>query len=123
MKKIGTLFLALFATFFLSGCGYHVARVANLNNHTTEVELSRRNFVVVEKVVGQADASYIFGIGGISEKALIENAKADMLREVELIGSARAIINETTEEHYTFVYPVYFRKTVTVSAFVVEFTD
>ena len=123
MMKIRTVLLTLFATLLLSGCGYHVARVANLNNHTTEVGLNKRNFVVVEKVVGQADASYIFGIGGISEKALIENAKADMLRDVELIGSARAIINETTEEHYTFVYPIYFKKTITVSAYVVEFTD
>ncbi|WP_017732474.1 DUF6567 family protein [Nafulsella turpanensis] len=123
MRRFKALLITIFATALLSGCGYHMARVANLNNHTTEVELSRRNFVVVEKVIGKADATYIFGIGGLSDEALIANAKANMLSNAELVGTARAIINETTEEHYAMIFPVYFKKTVTVSAFIVEFTD
>ena len=67
--------------------------------------------------------TYIFGIGGHSNKALIEKAKSKMLENANLIGGARAIINLTTESHISIIYPIYFKRTITVSGHIVEFTD
>ncbi len=121
MKTIKHLSIILLTTVLLSSCGIHGANVLNTNNNLTNVTLSEKNFRVIDKVSGQSSAVYIFGIGGLSNKAMIENAKAVMLANANLKGYAKAIVNVTTENHYTLVFPFYFRKTVTVSAHVVEF--
>ena len=46
-----------------------------------------------------------------------------MFENADLTGGAKAIINVTSESHLTFVLPFYTRKTITVSAHIVEFTD
>ena len=100
------LFLLLIGTAFLfSSCAIHSGLTFNTNNHETQVVLSKKNYKVVESVKGEAEAMYIFGIGGLSKNALIAEAKADMLLKADIIGGARAIINETVEIKHSF-FPV-----------------
>ena len=116
MKKI-ILFGALA---LLASCGVSSGLTGNLNNHTTQVVLSKNNFKVVEHVTGEATNSYFLFFGG-SKKALIEEARARMLKNANLLGTSRAVINETVEEHtLTFVIGTIY--TITVSADVIEFT-
>jgi len=117
MKKVillGTLAL-------LTSCGAGSGLTTNLNNHTTQVVLSKNNFKVVEHVKGEASSSYFLIFGG-SKKALIEEARANMLKNTNLLGTSRAVINETVEIH-RFVVFLATKYTVTVSADVIEFTD
>ena len=94
----------------------------NLDNHTTEVVLSKKNFKVLESVQGEAQALYVFGIGGLSKKALIAEAKANMLAKANRVGGSKAIINETVEIKHT-LFPIVRLYTVTVSGHIVEFTE
>lgn len=113
----------LISTTILSGCGIHQSMVANVNSNVTNVELNKKNFKVVERVSGSSNATYILGIGGLSNKALINKAESAMLSKASLNGSAKAIANVSTESHISLVFPFYFQKTVTVSGHIVEFTE
>ena len=123
MKSFTKFIFFILVSVLLSGCGMHSAMVSNINSNVTNVELSRKNFKIVDKVSGQSTATYILGIGGLSNKALIEKAKANMLSKAELTGSAKAIVNVTTESHVSIIYPFFFQRTVTVSGHIIEFTD
>jgi hypothetical protein len=78
---------------------------------------------VLERVSGSAEIDYLFFIGGISRKQLYENAYADMMKMANLMSSSKALINIVTEDHVGGVPPFYFKRTITVSAYVIEFTD
>lgn len=123
MKKIKILSLVFLTSILMTSCGIHSARVGNINNNTTNVELSKKNFKVIDRVSGQSTATYILGIGGLSNKELIEKAKTKMLENANLTGSSKAIINVTTESHNTLVVPFFYQKTVTVSAHIIEFIE
>jgi len=120
MNKKSNLFL--FSAICLSSCGVNQAFVLNQNLNTTHVQLSSNNFKVVEKVVGSADVKYVLCFGGMSKTRLYESAYSDMLANAKLIGSSKAIINVVTEEHVGGVFPFSWKRTVTVSANVIEFT-
>lgn len=119
MKRFA--FLLFVFTLLFSSCALHNGLTYNANNHTTEVVLSEKNFTVNETVQGEAKATYILGIGGLSKKALVAEARANMMSNTDLIGSSKAVINETVE-----VKNAYFLfanvMTVTVSANIIEFT-
>lgn len=123
MNKLKLILIALVAITAFAGCGVHTAYVGNVNSNITQVELSQNNFKVVDKVSGKSTATYIIGIGGLSNKALIEKAKTQMLQNANLRGTSRAIVNMTTEFHISLVYPIFFQRTVTVSAHIIEFTE
>jgi len=84
--------------------------------------LSKKNFKVIESVQGESEAIYIFGIGGLSKKAMIAEAKANMLTNANIVGSSKAIINETVEIIHS-LFPFFRKYKVTVSAHIVEFTE
>lgn len=84
--------------------------------------LSKKNFKVLESVQGEAQALYVFGSGGLSKKALIAEAKANMLAKANIVGGSKAIINETVEIKHT-LFPIVRLYTVTVSGHIVEFTE
>jgi len=84
--------------------------------------LSSNNFKVVDKVSGSSEVFYIFGIGGLNKKRIYENAYASMMDKANLKGAPRAVTNTVTEEHIWGIAPIYFKRTVTVSGNVVEFT-
>ncbi len=105
------------------GTGLHSGVFSNVNNNNTNVVLTKKNFKVIEKVSGKATATYVLGFGGGVNKALIAKAQAAMLENANLIGSSKALINMTTEVHKLQVNPFFARKTITVSAHIIEFTE
>lgn len=119
MKKV---FLLMGIIFLLSGCAIHNGLTSNMNNHNTQVVLSKKNFEVVAKVKGQASATYVFGIGGLYKNGLIETARTKMMENANLVGGSKAIINETVEMKHNF-YLLVLRNKVIVSGYVVEFKE
>jgi hypothetical protein len=120
MKK--NLLLLAGISFLFSSCAIHSGMTTNSNNHTTEVVLSKKNFKVIESVKGESQAMYVFGIGGHSKNALISEAKVKMLSKANIIGGARALINESVEIKNSF-FPFFVKYKVTVSGHIVEFID
>lgn len=123
MKKINMYSLCLGLALMLSSCGSGTAFVSNLNQNSTEVNLNRNNFKVIDQVSASSEAAYVLGIGGMRKRQIYENAYATMMKKADLMNGAKAIINVMTEEHFSGFIPFYVRRTITVSAQVVEFTD
>jgi outer membrane lipopolysaccharide assembly protein LptE/RlpB len=120
MKKISLLLIAAVA--LLSSCGINKGLTNNVNNHSTEVVLSKKNFKVIAAVQGEAKAMYVFGLGALTKKAMIAEARANMLAKANIVGGAKAIINETVEVKNSF-FPIVRFYEVIVSGHVVEFTE
>lgn len=109
------------AIVLFSSCGVNYALVSNQNHHLSQVQLSSNNFKVVDRVTGSSEIKYVVAIGGLRKKQLYERAYSDMLTKANLINSSKAVINVVTEEHAAFVTPFFIRRTITVSANVIEF--
>jgi hypothetical protein len=122
MKKIRSPFMLMSLALLLSSCGLNSALVVNQNQNHTQVQLASNNYKVVDRVSGSADVEYILMIGGLTKRQLYENAYAAMLNKANLLNGPRALVHVVTEEHIGGVPPFYFKRTVTVSAHVVEFT-
>ena len=112
----------LLLTAFFSSCGIGTALVTNHNQNATEVHLSGNNFKVIDQVSGSSEVSYVLAIGGMNKRQLYENAYSAMMKKANLLNSSKAIINVTTEEHFSGFVPFFVKRTITVSAQVVEFT-
>jgi hypothetical protein len=121
MKKLTFSLVVIALMLFSSSCGVNYAYVSNQNQNSTQVHLSSNNYQVVDKVSGSADVSYVLIFGGMNKKRLYENAYAKMVNESDLSGS-KALINIMTEEQIGGVPPFYYKRTITVSASVIEFT-
>jgi hypothetical protein len=119
MKKI---ILLVMLSLSLLSCGGSASVVGNATVSQTNVELSRKNFKVLEKVTGVSTNTYILGIGGMSNKALVEKAKNDMMQKANLSGS-KAVINITYDKHINGLFPFYSQVTITASGYIVEFTE
>ncbi|SFJ32701.1 DUF6567 family protein [Olleya namhaensis] len=120
MKKM--TFLLLVMTLFLSSCATHYGLPKNYNQNTTEVVLTKKNFKVVQIVKGEAQATYIFGIGGLAKNGLIAEAKAKMLKSAGMEGAARTVVNEIVEVKTSgFLFVNKYK--VIVSGQIVEFTE
>ena len=122
MKSLLYWLTFIFST-FLCSCGINSSIPLNSVNTSTVVELKENNFKVVAEVNGEASATYIFGIGGLSNRALINLAKKEMLTNADLVGKSRAITNVNYEIHHSLFIPFYYSKRVIASAHVVEFID
>jgi len=122
MKKIGIYSVLLLLAAFLSSCGIGTALVTNHNQNATEVHLSENNFKVIDQVSGSSEVSYVLAIGGMNKRRLYENAYSTMMKKANLLNGSKAIINVMTEEHVSGFAPFFVRRTITVSAQVVEFT-
>lgn len=122
MKKIGYYSMLSLLTVFLSSCGISNALVTNHNQNATEVHLSGNNFKVIDQVSGSAEVSYVLAMGGRDKRQLYENAYSAMMKKTNLLNGSKAIINVMTEEHVSGFFPFFVRRTITVSAQVVEFT-
>ncbi len=121
MKKLVKLITVGMVVLSLSSCAVHSALTSNVNNHATEVVLSKKNYKIVSRVEGSAHGISVFGFGG-SFHPLVAQARADMLQNAGLEGTSRAVIHETVESNYkSFV--VSSVNTVTVSAYIIEFTE
>jgi hypothetical protein len=122
MKKISIYSVLLLLAAFLNSCGVGFALVTNHNQNATEIHLSQNNFKVIDQVSGSSEASYVLAIGGMKKRQLYENAYAIMIKKANLLNSSKALINVMTEEHVSGFAPFFVRRTITVSAQVVEFT-
>lgn len=121
MKKLLT-FSVLFALILgITSCSLHNGMTHNVNQSTTNVVLSKDNYKIVQKVRGEAQADYFFYLGGFRKKGLIEEARANMLESANLVGSSKAVINETVETSMTTFCGIYSNVKVTVSGYVIEF--
>lgn len=121
-KKTAKYFMFSLLTAFLSSCGIGTALVTNHNQNATEVHLRENNFKVIDQVSGSSEASYVLAIGGMNKRQLYRNAYSEMMKKANLLNGSKAIINVTTEEHFSGFAPFFVRRTITVSAQVVEFT-
>jgi hypothetical protein len=125
MKKLLQTFgkVSLIMCFFsimLTSCAIHNGLTSNYNEHSTQVVLSQKNYKVIAKVEGSTSSIAVLGFGG-SFRPLVEKARAKMLKNVDFIGSSRAVINETVEVNNKSFVGIVNMKTVTVSAYVIEF--
>lgn len=115
-------FLLIVMTLFLSSCAAHYGLPKNYNQNTTEVVLTKKNFKVIQIVKGEAQATYIFGIGGLAKNGLIAEAKAKMLKSAGMEGAARTVVNEIVEVKTSgFLFVNKYK--VIVSGQIVEFTE
>lgn len=123
-KSLVKSYLFLFLILLLTNCG--LVPSGYLGHSTnTQVILQEANYKVINSVRGQETASFILGIGP-SQSQLYARAKRDMLESANLSGGgkSRALINITTDEqikYFWFYFPVYFSKTVYITADVIEF--
>ncbi|MDR1180719.1 MAG: hypothetical protein LBL13_01910 [Bacteroidales bacterium] len=122
MKKMLSIVFVIVIACSLSSCAIHSGLTGNMNNNTTNVVLQKNNYKIIQKVKGTAKGTSVFGFGG-SFQPLIERARAEMLESVRLTGTSRAIINETVEVNNKNYALIVNQKEVTVSAYVIEFTE
>ena len=94
----------------------------NHNQNTTQVQLTGNNYKVVDKISGSSSVPYVLFFGGMNKTQLFENAYSNMVSKANLMNGSKALINIMTEEHLGGVPPFYYKRTVTVSAYVIEFT-
>lgn len=121
-QKIVVYFVLLLLITFFSSCGIGTAYITNHNQNATEVHLRENNFKVIDQVSGSSETSYVMAIGGMDKRQLYENAYSTMLKNANLLNGSKAIINVMTEEHFSGFAPFFVKRTITVSAQVVEFT-
>ena len=107
----------------LASCGVNKAWILNQNQNSTQVHLSSNNFKVVGQVKGTSEVGYVMIFGGVKTKQLYDAAYADMLKNADLSNGSRVLTNVLTEEHLGGVPPFYYKRTVTVTANIVEFTE
>ena len=111
---------AILSAILFTGCaGVHSLTQTPIANSPT-VTLSQNNFHVVKHVESSTTTTRILGIGGLSHKAMTQNAVADMMKKANLTGS-QAMINITTKVSTRAWTALYVETTVTAYGTVVEF--
>mgnify|MGYP003295213580 CR=1 FL=1 len=122
MKKLlSKVVMAVAAVLLLAGCGINSHLSTNHNLNQTNVVLAQKNFHVVKNVEAEVTATYVFGFGGISKKALHDNAVAELTKEAGLTGS-QALINVTVHNSGK-MFLVYNKLTYHAEATVIEFDE
>ena len=121
MKHLSLLVTSVLLLLFASGCGVSSYMTQNQNQNQTNVVLSDSNYKVVKTVEATVTNSYVFGIGGLSKKALMSNAVSELTKKANLTGS-QALVNVTVQVQNKIIL-VWNRKTVVAHGTVVEFID
>ena len=119
MKKLFLICAVSFIVLCLVSCG--VASSIPLSITETKVMLAENNFKVIGQAYGEASATYICGIGGLSKKALKNNAINEMSKNANLTG-AQTLTNITTNMSIKMITPLYMNITYTATANIIEFT-
>ena len=122
MKKTRIAIFGLALIFGLSSCGVNQAWILNQNQNNTQVNLGSNNFQVLGQVKGSAEVDYVLIFGGKNRTNLFNEAYSAMIEEAELNRGSRTLTNILTEEQIGGIPPFYYKRTITVSATVVEFT-
>ena len=121
MKRIFAIFAVAFVAVILTGCGVSSYMTSNVNVNQTNVVLQEDNFHVVRNVSAEVSQSYVLGIGGLSKRALKENAVSELTEKAHLTGS-QALINVTMKEDYQTVF-IWSKRTVRAQGTVIEFDE
>lgn len=127
-RSVKKIILASSLFLLINNCGFMPQGYLG-HSTNTQVILSEANFKIINSVKGHATATFILGIGPFNDR-LYSRAKRDMLENANLAGGgnkSRALINITTDEqikYFIFGYfPLWFSKTVYMSADVIEFKE
>jgi hypothetical protein len=120
MKNIQLILSQLFIVILFASCTAYNGLTYNVNSNQTQVHLSTDNYKVVKYVEGKSTAKYLFGIGGGNKQGMVARAREEMLRNANLKGKSRAVINETVEIKARQIF-IYTEFTYIVSAHIVEF--
>ena len=111
--------MAVAAILLFTGCGLNMNVVNNHNLNQTNVVLSQKNYHVVKTVETEVSATYVFGIGGLSKRALHDNAVAELTKKANLTGS-QALVNVTVHDSGKLIL-FYNKVTCHAKATVIEF--
>lgn len=122
MKTIKSIVVAICTVILVSSCGMSANLTSNANLNQTNVVLSQDNFTVVKTVSSEVSASYVFGIGGLSKKALKTNAVAELTKKANLTGS-QALVNVTVKQSGFTIIGIYTKCTFLAEGTVVEFKE
>ncbi len=121
MKKL--VFLMTIAIGLLMGsCAMTKEAVENQNQLQTQVVLDKANYKIIGNVTGEATQKYVFGMGGISKKALRSSAMSDMMNNADLKGGARAIINANVQYQVKNILGIYTKIKAVATGVIIEFT-
>ena len=121
MKKI-LFMMAIALGLLVSSCGVTQQATQNINELQTQVVLTEANYKVVGTATADLTQKYVFGLGGISKKALGQSAMSAMMKNADLQGGARAIINANVEYDVVTYLGVYTKVTATATGTIIEFT-
>ena len=120
--KFLKLFCATVITIMIvASCGASRNLTSNTNVQQTNVVLSQKNYHVVKTVQSEVSATYWFGIGGLSKKALKSNAIADLTEKAQLTGS-QALINVSVKSSAKVIL-IYNKSTFIATGTVIEFDE
>ena len=114
MKTLFKIALFVVISVFLGGCAVHIgimsdsAALGNANFNYTQTSIS-----------GSAEATYVFGFGGLHHEAIVDEAKRNMLKDHPLKPN-QALANVTVNWRNA-VYVVVIKSRCTVTADIVEF--
>lgn len=122
MKKFFRFVAFATAIMMLTGCGISSFPTKSYNVSETQVVLNQKNFRVLGSVSGESTLTRVFGIGGVSQRAVRENAIADMFNNANL-SNAQTIININVKKHVSAYYIFYIRTTYTATGQIIEFTE
>jgi hypothetical protein len=123
MKKVSKVIMGLVLIVGLGSCGVNNAWILNQNQNTTQVHLGSNNFEVVGQVKGTAQVNYVLIFGGKNKTQLYYEAYNAMTEKAKLTSGSRTLTNILTEEHVGGFPPFAFKRTLTVSANVIQFTE
>lgn len=118
--KTRIFILAILSAILFTGCAGVHSLVQTPIANSPAVTLSQNNFHVVKHVEATTTTTRVLGIGGLSHKALKQNAVADMMKKANLSGS-QAVINITTKVSTRAWTALYVETTITAYGTVVEF--
>jgi hypothetical protein len=114
MKKVFRLLIFVIGVLSLSSCAIHGGYMTN------SASLSKANFSYTQKSIsGKASTLKVFGIGGLAQRAIVEEAKRDMLKNNPLKPN-QTLANVTVNWKNGFYFIVQTNR-CTVTADVVEF--
>ena len=117
-NKISVFIVAVLCA---TGCGAPFWSTMNQNQNKTSVVLSDNNFRVIKNVSAEVHCTYVFGIGGLSNRALMSNAISELTQKADLQGS-QALINISVKTHNKLIL-VWSRRSMVAQGTVIEFID
>ena len=121
MKKINYFFTLFCVALILGSCGINKAPFQDYPV-TTEVQLNQANYRIIGTAEGYSRQLYVFGIGGLSQRSLRQNAIMDMYENANLKGS-QAIVNITTALTWQGFIPFFEVKRASARGTIIEFLD